>query len=192
MTLILTGPPAAEPLSLDEAKSHLRVDGSDEDTLISSLVTAARVHVETATRRALLTQDWTLALDDWPASGVVEIPLGPLQSVGGIEIYDADGVPETLDPVTYEIDAASIPPRILRRRGHVWPRPGLLAGGIQIDISVGFGAAATDVPEPLRQAVRQLIAHWHEHREPVVLGESVARIPVAVESLLAPYRPVRL
>jgi uncharacterized phiE125 gp8 family phage protein len=192
MTLILTSPPAAEPLSLTEAKAHLRVDGTDEDTLISSLVTAARVHVETSTRRALLTQGWTLALDDWPARGLVEIPLAPLQAMSGIEIYDEDGVPETLDADAYEVDAASLPPRILRRRGHVWPRPGLLAGGIHIDLTVGYGDTAADVPEPLRQAVRLLAAHWFEHREPVILGDVATRVPDAVEALLAPFRPVRL
>ena len=192
MTLILTSPPAVEPLSLDEAKAHLRVDGADEDTLIASLIAAARVHVETTTRRALITQGWTLALDDWPADGRVELPLAPLISIGGIEIYDEDGVPETLDPVTYEVAAAGVPPRILRRRGHVWPRPGLLAGGVQIDMSVGHGAQASDVPEPLRQAVRLLMAHWFEHREPVVLGDNAATVPDTVASLLAPYRPVRL
>lgn len=192
MTLILTGPPAVEPLSLAQAKAHLRVDGTDEDTLIASLVVAARVHVETTTRRALITQGWTFALDQWPSSGRVEVPLAPLISVGSIEIHDQDGIPATLDPVTYEVDGASVPPRILRRRGHVWPSPGLLAGGIHIEISVGHGVLATDVPEPLRQAVRLIVAHWYEHREPVVLGENATPVPDTVATLLAPYMPVRL
>lgn len=192
MTLILTSPPAAEPLSLTEAKAHLRVDGTDEDILIASLVTAARIHVETSIRRALMTQGWTLVLDTWPASGIVEIPLAPLNSVGNIEVYDEDGVPDILDPVTYEVDTAGVPPRVLRRRGHVWTRPGMLAGGIQIDMTVGYGASASDVPEPLRQAVRLLAAHWFEHREPVVLGQPPAQVPESVEALVAPYRPARL
>lgn len=191
MTLLLTSPPAVEPLSLAEAKAHLRVDGGDEDTLITSLVTAARVHVETTTRRALINQSWTLLLDDWPPEGRVELPLAPLISIGDIEVLNEDSVPETLDPLTYEV-ADGLPPRILRRRGHVWPRPGLLTGGIQIDITVGHGLLATDVPEPLRQAVRLLLAQWFEHREPVVVGDNTSNVSGMVTSLLAPYHMVRL
>jgi len=160
--------------------------------LITSLVAAARVHVETTTRRALISQGWTFALDAWPASGRVELPLSPLISVSTIEVHDEDGVPATLDPVTYEVDGASLPPRILRRRGHVWPSPGLLAGGIHIDFTVGHGLLASDVPEPMRQAVRLLVGHWFEHREPVVLGDNAAPVPDTVAALLAPYYPVRL
>jgi hypothetical protein len=38
-----------EPLTLSEAKTHLRVDGEDEDALISSLITASREVVENYT-----------------------------------------------------------------------------------------------------------------------------------------------
>ena len=192
MTLILTSPPSVEPLTLSEAKAHLRVDGSDEDTLISSLITAARVQVETTIRRAMITQAWTYALDEWPSQGIVELPLSPLISLGGIEIYDADGVPETLDPAAYEIDKSSTPPRILRKRGFTWARPGLLAGGIHIDMSVGHGPATTDVPEPLRQAVRLMVADWYEHRQPVAFSGEGSIIPDNAMSLLAAYRVARL
>jgi len=191
MTLILTSPPVVEPLSLAEAKAHLRVDGSDEDTLITSLVTAARIHIETTTRVALITQSWTYLLDDWPRQGWLELPLSPLISVGDIDIFDENNAPEALDPLAYEV-ALGIPPRILRARGHVWPRPGLLAGGIHIEMTVGHGVLATDVPEPLRQAIRLLVAHWFENREPVVMNDSAADVPQSVAGLLAPYQPVRL
>ena len=37
--------------------------------------------------------------------------------------------------------------------------------------TVGYGDAAGDVPEPLRQAIRLLVAHWYENRGLVALGD---------------------
>ncbi len=61
--------PTVEPLSLVEAKSHLRVDITDDDALITSLVTAARQYAEQITRRAFIAQRWTSALDTFPRPG---------------------------------------------------------------------------------------------------------------------------
>ena len=63
---------------------------------------------------------------------------------------------------------------------------------IEIAVTAGFGDAGSDVPEPVRQALLLLIAHWYEQREPVMLGGERADIPGTVAGLLAPYRPIRL
>ena len=88
MTTILLSGPLDEPLTLAEAKSHLRVDHGDEDTLIQSLITSARLHVETLTGRVLMTQSWRLVLDDWPRRNILSIPLGPVQAVGAVRVYE--------------------------------------------------------------------------------------------------------
>lgn len=66
MPLQLISPPAEEPLSLAEAKLHLRVDFSDEDALISALISAARQAAETITARQLVTARWKYILDAFP------------------------------------------------------------------------------------------------------------------------------
>lgn len=66
MPLILTDGPAVEPVTLAEAKAHLRVDGTAEDTLIGSLIVTSRLHVEAAMGLALVTQSWSVFLDAWP------------------------------------------------------------------------------------------------------------------------------
>jgi uncharacterized phiE125 gp8 family phage protein len=72
-------------------------------------------------------------------------------------------------------------------------QPGRSAAGIELDVSAGYGAAAIDVPEPLRQAIRLLAAHWYENRGVVALGQtSAVTLPVSVPALLAPYRMVAL
>jgi uncharacterized phiE125 gp8 family phage protein len=71
------------------------------------------------------------------------------------------------------------------------PQPGRLAAGIELDVTVGYGDAATDVPEPLRQAVRLLVAHWYENRGLAAIG-TVTVLPTTVAALIAPYRMLSL
>ena len=78
MTAALITPPALEPVSLAEAKAHLRIDGDDDDALVTAAIVAARVHVEAATRRALIEQGWRVYLDAWPRKRIVPIPIAPL------------------------------------------------------------------------------------------------------------------
>jgi uncharacterized phiE125 gp8 family phage protein len=179
-------------VSLAEAKTHLRVDGGDEDALIDSLIAAATTHVERGVGIALITQEWTLLRDAWPEASFVELPLAPLQEVVSVTTYDADGAGEAFDPAHYFADTASTPPRLALTGAARWPRPGRRANGIEIAVTAGFGDEPGDVPQPLRQALLLLIAHWYEQREPVALGEQPYRVPGSVAALLAPYRPVRL
>jgi uncharacterized phiE125 gp8 family phage protein len=191
MALVLTAGPAAEPVALTEAKAHLRVDASDEDTLISSLILTSRLHVEAALGLALVTQSWRLLLDRWPPHKDIELPLRPLQSIEAVRVYPADGAATVIDPGDYLADTASVPPRLVRT-GVIWRQPGRAANGIEIDFTAGYGDAAADVPAPIRQALLLLVAHWYEQREPIEVGSPAARVPEAVSGLLDPYRTRRL
>lgn len=191
MALVLTSGPAVEPVPVSEAKAHLRIDGSAEDVLISSLVLTARLHVEAALGLALINQTWMLVLDQWPASGIVDIPIAPLTAVTAVRVKNAAGVATLIPATGYLVDIASKPPRL------VWntaapPAPGRIANGIEIDLSAGFGATAASVPAPLKHAVLMLTAHWYEHRDPIEIGSSAARIPDAVSDLIQPFRKIRL
>jgi uncharacterized phiE125 gp8 family phage protein len=189
MALILTAPPAADPVTLAEAKAHLRIDGTAEDALVSSLILTARLHVEAALGLALITQSWSYLLDAWP-EGAVRLPIRPLQSVSAVKLTAADGAVTTLPPVRYLLDGAGLPPRLVPVGGPL-PEPGATALGIEIAFIAGYGNAAADVPSPIRQAMLLLIAHWFEHREPAQ-ETAIARIPSAVSELLMPYRIAQL
>ena len=117
MSLTLLTPPAAEPVTLAEAKAHLKVDTTADDALISSLITGARARAEWHSGRAFVTQSWTLWLDAWPQNGLIEIPLPPLQSVTQVRLHAPDDASSVLDPSAYQVDAASAPARLLRKSG---------------------------------------------------------------------------
>jgi uncharacterized phiE125 gp8 family phage protein len=189
MALVLTSAPASEPVTVAEAKAHLRVDGSAEDALIASLILTSRLHVETAIGLALITQQWRLTLDDWPAARDVALPLRPLQAVDEVRVIGAAGDVVTISPSQYLVDVASLPPRLVRRAP--LPVPGIPAG-IEIEFTAGYGDAADDVPAPIRQALLMLVAHWHEHRDPIEIGSADVAVPPAVSQLLQPYRMARL
>lgn len=191
MSLVLTSGPAQEPVTVSEAKAHLRIDGNAEDALIASLILTSRLHIEAALDLALITQSWTVRLDAWPRGDCVEIALSPLKSVDAVRVKDASGAFQPVPATSYLVDLASRPPRL------VWnavqkPTPGVRAGGIEIDITAGFGDAPHAVPAPLKHAVLLLVAHWYEHRDAVEIGALSARIPDVVSDLIQPFRKIRL
>lgn len=187
MSSILLTTPAAEPLALDEAREFLRVEHNDDDELIAALIAGARLHIEAQTKRALITQSWRLGLDAWPESGRIGVRPAPLQAVTAARIYGAEGSAEMLDLQSFvrvldSTEIAFVP--------WAMPVPGRIASGIELDLRVGYGDTALAVPEPLRQAMRLLVAHWYENRG--LVAEAAAALPETVAALIAPYRMLSL
>lgn len=181
ISYLLAGP-AEEPVSLAETKAFLRLDGDAEDGLVTTLIAAARLHVEAVTGRALVTQSWRLVLDAWPIDGAVTVPVAPVIEVAAIRVFD-----EQDDEHEVALDGLQVEPRrvllpdaalpVLRRR---------LA--VEIDYDAGHGVAA-DVPADLKRALLALVAHWFEQRD-VAATDAVA--PAGFDRLVAGYRQVRL
>lgn len=188
MSSILLTAPAAEPLSLADAKGFLRVETEEDDALIGALVTAARLHVEAQTGLALITQSWRMVLDRWPDCGRIPVWPAPLRSVTAARVYDRAGHAQTVDIQAFVPDLATM---TLAFVPWAMTLPTRIAAGIEIDIVAGFGDAAADVPEPLRHAIRLLTAHWYENRG-VVAAEARATVPLTVGALLVPYRRLSL
>ncbi|MEQ9689432.1 MAG: head-tail connector protein, partial [Bauldia litoralis] len=183
--------PALEPVSLADVKAHLRVDGGDEDALLTAAIVSARVHVESATRRVLIEQGWRIYYDAWPRRRIVRLPVAPLMSVDAVTIYDAAGDPQVVDAEDYEADVAASPARLVLAA--TAPTPvGRAVNGIEIDVTAGYGATSVDVPAALRQAVLMLVAHWYEHRGAVGHDLAVLVAPLGFEALIAPYRLLSL
>lgn len=190
MALVLTSGPALEPVSVADAKAHLRIDGTAEDTLIASLILTSRLHIEAALGYALISQSWTLLLDAWPEAHVA-FPIRPVIAITSARVLSAAGVPTVLMATDYVLDGSGLTPRLVRA-GTNWPLPAKAANGIEIAFTAGFGSLATDVPAPIRHALLLLVAHWYEHRDPIEIGSNLSNIPKAVSDLLTPYRAVRL
>jgi uncharacterized phiE125 gp8 family phage protein len=188
MASLLLAPPSVEPLSLAEAKAFLRIETAEDDPLIAAFISAARLHVETQTGLALVTQSWRMVLDCWPANGRIAVRPAPLQALGAARVFDFDGEVRAVDGQAFVSDLST---STLSFMPWALPMPTRIAAGIELDFTAGFGDAASHVPEPLRQALRILVAHWHENRA-IVAGAEVVPVPSNAAALIAPYRMLPL
>ena len=120
MTLFRTVGPLIEPVTLAEAKAHLRLEQASEDPLIEGLIRAAREEVEKTTGQALIEQSWRLTLDDWPTSDVLFLNRTPVREVLSVTVFDTDGAASVVDPSTYLLPS---PPDVLVPPWKVTPLP---------------------------------------------------------------------
>lgn len=177
-------PPVGTPVTLDEARAQLRLDGSDEDALLEGYIAAATGHVEDVTCLLLMPQ--TVAFDlDCFADLRRPLPRGPIRSVT-ISYEDVDGSLQTVDPSTYRVRERGGLTLIRLAESERWPD--LPVGGqVVVTAEAGFADAAA-VPNTLRQAILFLAAHYFEHRTPVNVGNIVNELPMTFKHLVEPYR----
>tara|TARA_R110002012_G_scaffold120651_1_gene270054 strand:+ start:11332 stop:11934 length:603 start_codon:yes stop_codon:yes gene_type:complete len=182
-----------EPVTTAEAKLYARVDIADDDTLIASLVTAARVMAESICRRDFIDRTYTWYMDDWPYSYTFNLPRNPVTLINNVKYYDTDAVLQTLASSVYTFDQYSIPQKLWLAPDQTWPN---LDNDIRHKVQVNFSTVVS-VPETVNTAIKMLVAHWYENREAVVIGSGTNPLPLAVESLLwseriweAEYAPV--
>ena len=124
MSSVLISAPAADIISTDDAKEWLRVDSSDEDALIDSLVAAAAGYMdgpEGILGRALVTQTWGVSLHQFPAGEVIYLPRPPVQSVTSVTYFDADNVEQTLSSASYRLIVKGDEAWIELIEGASWP-----------------------------------------------------------------------
>lgn len=164
----------AEPITLQQAKDHLRVVIDDEDSYITSLITAARQMAEARTQRALVPREEVLALDCFGMA--IRLPWPPLTELTSIEYLDQDGEQQTLAPETYVVNDHVEPARITRAAAATWPAPLSQEASVLVSYTAGYADAA-DVPAPLVQWMLLAIGGMYENREPIVIGATVAPLP---------------
>jgi hypothetical protein len=208
----MTVAPLVEPVLLADAKAQARIDTSVDDALVTDLITGARQWVEQYTGRALITQTWQLWMDLWPAAaelwwdGVregpitgldqissISLPRAPLQSVSSVQYYDNTDASTVWPTSNYYVDTVREPGRLALRMGAVWPVPSRLTNGIMVEYICGYGDDGSSVPETIKTAIRQLVAHWYVHRgEALTVSNSrsfaTSSVPLIIEALLEPFR----
>lgn len=151
--IVSVTPPYAEPIHLDEAKLHLRVekDQHDEDDLIKAQIVAARKIAEAFLGSVLVAQTFDLFLDAFPcsystrstSSGQVNIPRPPLLSVVSVKYIDNDGAQQTLAANKYTVDANSFPGRIVPAYGESWPSTRSVPSAVAVRFIAGYATPFT-------------------------------------------------
>jgi uncharacterized phiE125 gp8 family phage protein len=210
MALKLVTAPANNPLTLDQAKAHLRVDFTDDDLLIAALVDAAVQYCDGPKGflgRALARQTWDLYLDEFPCrfgsafhrrgnhcyGAHIDIPLPPLINVVGVYYLDGAGNEIEIDAGAYTVDAVSEPGRVVPVN-FSWPTAAHVPNAVRIRFTAGYVTSdsppADNVPKPIVAAMLMYIGDLYANRETMLTGQRAAAVtlPWASEQLLRPYR----
>lgn len=167
-----------EPISLIEAKDHLRVDLADEDALIAGLITAAREFFEDDTGRQLAAATRVLTLDRFPSSRhtPIELPRPPLRSVTSITYLDTGGAEQTWPAAEYAVKKQNgpmaQPGRIFPAADYSWPHTQAVPGAVTITYEAGYLDGT--VPESLRSALLLILGDLYANREGQVVGTIVS------------------
>jgi uncharacterized phiE125 gp8 family phage protein len=187
MPLRLLTAPTGLPVSLDEAKGHLRVESTDDDTLITGLLTAAVQHLDGKDGwlgRCLLPQQWALDIDHgWPCE--IELPLLPVTAVDAVKYVDMDGSEQTLPTDYYDVHLDR--GLVSWAYGVCLPAARCQRNAVSVEFSAGY-ADADSVPGPIKSAILLMVGNLYANREAVNVGNIVTDIPFGVDALLAPYR----
>ena len=94
-SLVRATQPVVEPVTLAEAKLHLRIDSTAEDSLLTNLVAAARAWAEDYCDRTFVMTQWTMRLDSFygPVGSPVQFGL----KADGANIEGRQGTVPNLD-----------------------------------------------------------------------------------------------
>lgn len=180
-TRLITPPVPA--VTLAEAKSHLNVFHDDDDALIQGYAAAAQARFDGPDGIlgiALEAQTLEMALDAFPAAEIL-LPFGPAVSVVSVAYTDADGATQTVPPEDYTLDTYSAEPWIVPYAA--WPATMDTINAVRVRWIAGTGC-----PEPIRHAIKLMVAHFYGNRE--AAGPKLEELPLGVYPLVMPYRQV--
>lgn len=182
------GSPSVEPITTAEAKAQCDIGSGDSthDTMLGSLITAARQKWERDTDTVCVTSTVVEKLDtlvgDW-----IELAKRPVQSVTSIYYYTTAGANTLLSSSLYTLDVYAPQPRIVLNYDEDWPDVRGHYGDVTVTYVAGHNGAS-NVPTAWKQAMLLLISHWFEHRSTVNIGNVVNEVPLAYESLAMSWR----
>ena len=196
--------PTQEPVTLQEVKEYLRVEDSTDERTVRPLIETARTFVEQHLGRALMSTTFQQFYD---SVDEIEDPLfegfrkgpylnfyknylvlekAPVVSVTHVKTFQDDDTETTFASSKYYVDNAREPARVVLRNGETFPSALRVANAIEVQYVAGYSSPYA-VPEPIRQAILQLIAHLYEHRGDMGNYLEAREIPVMVRTLLSPY-----
>ena len=184
--------PATTPVTLTEAKAHLRVSHTDEDALITLMIGAATEYVETLLGRSLNDQTWELVLDAFPASEI-RIPRPPLIEVVSIRYVDAGGIEQLVDPADYYVDTTSRYGWVVPQGGSLtWPETIDAINSVRVRFRAGYQSAdsppSENIPPSIKQAMLLILGAMYENREETVVGTIAVKLPWGASEMLLRHR----
>jgi len=188
MSITVKTAPDAAALELDDAKRHLRLELTDTsmDEEVADFIAEATAAVETETSLALIDRTVTLHVDAFRKA--IMLPVWPVKSVAEVRYFDGDEEERTLVDTDYGLAKSGKPRRLVFRDDVLSASVSDNPGSIEIDLVIGFGESAGDVPADIRRALKLLISHFDMNREAVSQGVRLKELPLGFDRLVNPHR----
>ena len=177
-TYVVITAPTAEPLTLAEAKTHLRVNNTLENDLITALIIAARQFVEGYTWRPLMTQTIDVVFDTI-TDKTIPINKAPIQSVTSVKYLDLNGTEQTISNSLYVTDLLNSPCRI---KLDSIPSIKDTLNAFKIRTVCGYTSSAL-IPQTYKSAMLLIIGHLYENKQQAQ-SQTLNEIPFGVYTLL--------
>jgi uncharacterized phiE125 gp8 family phage protein len=165
MSLRLHTLPTDVPVTLAEARAHLRVDTNDEDAYIEALVKAATSACENIINRAIMPQVWEQVLDFFPV-GAIRLGRPPVSAIQEVAYVNEAGQTVVINSADFALDNARLPGWCVLTAGTDWPRTETLeqANSVIVRFSCGW-ADASLVPADLKQWILLAVGDLFQNRE---------------------------
>jgi len=169
----LSIPPATEPITLTEAKAHLRIDHTDDDTYITSLIKAARSSAEAYTQTSFFTQTWIKSIPFF--MDIIALPRGEVKSITSVKFFDQDNAQQTVDNADYFLTSPSVVSQVQAIESG-WPSSIFARlDSVQITYVTGNDDVA-DIPSDIKQAILMSLGHLYENRQDVIISRLFDRV----------------
>jgi uncharacterized phiE125 gp8 family phage protein len=180
MALRLLTPPTVEPVTLVEAKAQCRVTSTDEDALITRLISACRKACEQELRRALISQVWVKTIDAFPTCrGAIRLDWPPILSVDAVQYKEATaGAFVTLSAAAYTADTQSEPGYLVPAYGYEWPCTWPDINAVTVTYSAGYGPAPSDIGDDVKQWILLHVEHYFENRGASIEPDRAGIVPL--------------
>lgn len=187
----LEGSPVEEPVTLAEARAHLRLDGEVgdnplEDAAVASLITAARQAAEEFTARIFTAALYELRVDAFAAK--IEFPVAPVRMITAITYIDPAGTSQIFEEDQYWFHDHSDEPALLAMPDMLYPATLAMPGVVRITFTGGYDEDSP-IPRAVVQAILLIIGHLYENRQDVVTSDKEPfAMPMGSKAILWPYR----
>jgi uncharacterized phiE125 gp8 family phage protein len=154
-----------QPVTLSEMKTFMKVDLTDEEDLITSLIVSARDSLEKFAGVGMTTKIYDYYIQS--LEDVISIPLPPLQSIDNFVYNDSSYSETEIDSSNYKVFAYknNLKSEIVKLNTGTYPTSSATYNPYRIRFSNGYGDTANDVPEGMKTAIKLTVSHWFENRE---------------------------
>ncbi len=190
---LITVPAALTLVTLVDAKAHLRVDFSDDDTLITGLISAAESLLDGyagIVGRALLNQTWQQQFSSFSDRLDLQVPIA--SSIATVTYFDRVNTTQTLASSVYQMLSDELGSFVTLKADQAWPTTYSRVDAVTVQWVAGYGAGSAAVPGAIITAIKLLVSHWYENRGPVTMDTKSQEMPLSVKALLAPFRRVKI